>query len=92
MTISKERLESARTFVANVLAGQITPETEPMLFEEDIVLFNVRTLEKGDPTWVLTQLADPSHPLSGRVEVLNNLRDLFDAGYAILNPGASDLG
>jgi hypothetical protein len=87
MTIADEKLENARDLVTKLLAGQITPQSHPMLFEEDIVLFSVRTVEQGDPTWLLSQLANTAHPLSGRIEALNNLRDLYEAGYDILYPG-----
>lgn len=92
MTISQERLEDAYTLVTNLLTGQITPETAAILFEEDIVLFTVRTVEKEDPTWLLTQLADERYPFAGRMEVLNNLRDLHAIGYAILHPDRSNPG
>lgn len=88
--MTEERLKSARALVTDVLAGRITPESKPMLFEEDVVLFSVRTVEIEDPAWLLAQLADASYPLSGRIEVLNNLRDLRDAAYAILKRVAPD--
>lgn len=78
------RLENARALVADVFAGRITPGSKPMLFEEDVVLFSVRILEQYDPTWLLAELANPNHPISARIEVLRNLRDLHDAGCAIL--------
>jgi hypothetical protein len=85
------RLESARALVTDVLAGRITPESNRMLFDEDVVLFSVRIVEKDDPAWLLAQLANANYPLFGRIEVLNNVRDLYDAAYAILKRIAPDL-
>lgn len=89
--MTANRLESARALVTDVLAGRITPESNAMLFDEDVVLFSVRVVEKYDPSWLLAQLSDANHPLSGRIEVLNNLRDLHDAAHAILNRVDPDL-
>lgn len=89
--MSTARLESARALVTDVLAGRITPESDAMLFDEDVVLFSVRIVEKDDPAWLLAQLADANHSLCGRIEVLNNLRDLHDAAYAILKRVAPDV-
>jgi hypothetical protein len=89
--MTKNRLESARILVADVFAGRITPGSKPMLFEEDVVLFSVRIVEEYEPTWLLAELANPNHPISGRIEVLRNLRDLHDAGCAILKRVAPDV-
>ena len=84
MSVSSERLQVARTVVLDVLTGRSTPESDPMRFEDDAVLFSVRIVERADSAWLLAQLADPGNPLAGRVEVLHNLGDTFDEALMIL--------
>jgi hypothetical protein len=84
MTYSGERLEQARSLVRDVLAGGVTPETHPWVFDEDLLLFSVRGLEACDPVWLLAQLADTRHPFEGRATVLYDMRDHYERGLEIL--------
>jgi hypothetical protein len=62
-------LEPDRTLVLDVLAGAITPETHASVFDEDVLLFSVRRLERDEPTWLLAQLANQEFPFDGRAAV-----------------------
>jgi len=84
MSISIEDVDQARELVTRILSGELTYESEPDLFDEDVVLIHVRAVEAYDPRWLLDQLADERYPVSGRREVLYYMRDLRDEGIAAL--------
>lgn len=53
----EQRLANAKGIVAAVLAGQMTPETDPWAFEEDTVYLSIRLIELYDPDWLLRIMA-----------------------------------
>ncbi len=75
MTNDRVQLEPARALVRDVLAGGITPDTHPSVFDDDVLLFSVATVQRADPAWLLTQLADTRYPFAGRANVFYALRD-----------------
>lgn len=89
------RLEFCLRLVEQVLAGEVTGETDEMLFEEDVVLICVRIIEQQRPRWLREQFADGRLPVDGRLLVLRDTGDLFDEGLRLLraeDPGiAPDL-
>lgn len=48
--------EQEKKLVTQVLQGEISPESHPQLFDEDIVYFAIRTLENHELNWVHQQL------------------------------------
>jgi hypothetical protein len=84
MNQSRNKLEKASAIISAVLSEQITPEKNPMLFDEDVVMFSICLVEAENPTWLLAQIADPHYPLSGRLTVLNYLRNLYHDALVIL--------
>lgn len=74
----------ARDLVQQLLRAEVTQDSDPMLFDEDVVLFAVRYVEKHDPVWLLDRLKDSTLPIEGRVEVVRNLSGLTRQGLKCL--------
>ena len=69
----------ARAIVTKLLTGQLTPELDPMSFEEEIPLLAVGYLEERDSDWLMTQLASNDYPSAGKLEVAFHLSHSHDA-------------
>ncbi len=76
--------ERDRSFLLDVLAEAVTDESHPWAFDEDVVLFCVRRVERDDPRWLLDQLADRRHPFDGRAAVFAATRAVRAEALAIL--------
>ena len=77
-------LEQDRALVLDVLAGAITPESHPWVFDEDVLLFSVRRLERDDAGWLLARFADRVFPFDGRAAVFAQTRDVRDRALLML--------
>src|SRR5262249_21747689 len=66
MTNDSERIANSRAIASRVLSGEMTPESDPAAFDEDVVYFAVRTLEEHDSEWLLAEARDRRHPFAGR--------------------------
>lgn len=69
----KDRLEIAREMTTQVLKGDITYKTDHMIFDEDLLYFNVRLLEQHDPVWLQSQMAKPEYNEQSKQEVAINI-------------------
>jgi hypothetical protein len=69
----KDRLEIAREMIIKVLKGDITYETDRMVFDEDLLYLNVRLLEQHDFEWLQLELAKPEHNEQAKREVTINM-------------------
>lgn len=76
--------------VLDVLAGAITPETHASVFDEDVLLFSVRRLERDDPTWLLTQFANREFPFEGRAVVFADTLGVRERALVILREEQPD--
>ncbi len=73
MSASPERLASARQMVEAVLDGRITEETNPAVFADDLLYFNVRILETQEGEWLFTRLGESRWPQAHRRLVADHL-------------------
>lgn len=71
--VDAERLAAARRMVEQVLRGEVSPDTHPALFEEDVVYFNVNTVEQADVSWLMTQLGNAGFGREARLQVARNM-------------------
>lgn len=85
-----ETLTSARTFITRYLSGEVNENSHPEIFDDDILMFAVGTLDEGDPEWILRQLADQRWPVERRVEIFGPMRIHYAEGYKILQAEAPD--
>lgn len=76
--------------IRSVLAGHVTRDNSPWVFEEDELLFAVARLEKTDPAWLVAALTDRSHPLPGRRAVLAETCGVREQVLAALRPECAD--
>jgi hypothetical protein len=76
VTDERLRLQHARELVLDVLSGAISEESHPDLFDDDVVLFSVRLVEKRDPAWLRAQLANGAYPRAARIQVLGDTAEL----------------
>ncbi len=60
MTVSDE-IAGLRETVLRVLRGEVTEETHPAFFIDDIFFMNVRRLEDLDRDWLMAILRDRSY-------------------------------
>jgi hypothetical protein len=77
-----------RALLRDVLAGVVGEDTRRSVFEDDVLLFCVRRLERDDPSWLLAVLADPTLDPEPRIAVLACLRDLRAEAVAMLRNNA----
>lgn len=75
MTNDRMQLEPARALVREVLAGDLAPETHASVFDDDVLLLSVATVQRAEPAWLLAQLADTRYPFAGRANVFYALSD-----------------
>jgi hypothetical protein len=73
-----------RALVRDVLAGVVGEDTHRSVFEDDVLLFCVRRLERDDPAWLLAALAEPGLDPERRTAVLACLGDLRAEAVAML--------
>jgi hypothetical protein len=59
-------IERARETVLGVLRGDLTPDTHPGVFEDDILYFAVERLGRQDASWLETELLSSEHGLNER--------------------------
>lgn len=83
MTIPN-KLESSREVITEFLRGEVDPENEPEIFEDDILLLAVARLEEADPDWVLGQLSNRAWPVDLRAQILQLMVRRRPEGQAIL--------
>ncbi|WP_327100860.1 hypothetical protein OIE68_19925 [Nocardia vinacea] len=65
----QQRIIAAREIVTKYLHGEIDPERNPEIFDDDIVYFAVARLDHHDIDWLLAQLANPQWPQKIRAEI-----------------------
>jgi hypothetical protein len=63
---SEEYLQNAKAIILKVLSGDVTPETDRAMFQDDIVGFSVHKAQTSDIAWLLTELASPRNNLDGK--------------------------
>ena len=68
------RLANARALVREVLQGKQTDQSTPGLVADDVLSFQVATVEQGDPAWLEQQLSDPRFTKDLRLQVALQLR------------------
>ena len=74
MTIlSDDRRESSRQLILDVLAEKVTHGTDPVLFDEDVVMFAAQRLEKHDSHWLREQLGNENFSVRGRLQAITSL-------------------
>jgi hypothetical protein len=71
MTIDPERIAEYRGLVLRVLSTEMTPEIHRAEFEDDIVTFAAKFLEKHDRAWLLAEVRDRRHPFEGRRNLIS---------------------
>lgn len=54
-----------KELILSVLSGKVTPQTHAHLFDDDVVLFAVRQLEKEEPGWLVEQVKRPKSKAGG---------------------------
>jgi hypothetical protein len=69
----EDRLKIAREMIIKVLEKKVTYRSHPHVFDDDLLYFNVRIMEKFDPKWLQSQLARPEYDERARKEVLINM-------------------
>lgn len=89
MTIPN-KLESSREVITEFLRGEVDPENEPEIFEDDILLLAVARLEEADPDWVLGQLSNRAWPVDLRAQILQLMVRRRPEGQAILARAAPE--
>jgi hypothetical protein len=87
----QERIERARDILEKTLRGEITEETHPEIFDEDVFHFSVRIIERHDPTWLLEQIEDRRWPAAVRTLIVAWLGDLYSEAFEILRRELPDL-
>jgi hypothetical protein len=83
VSVDAARIAAGRELVLRVLRGEITEETHRALFDEDVVWFQVRILERHDLPWLLAQLQNTAFDRTCRELVLANLSQ--EAGNKVLS-------
>jgi hypothetical protein len=73
MSASAERLACARQMVDGVLEGRITQESDPAVFSDDLLYFNVRILESQEGDWLFARLAETRFAAQHRRLVADHL-------------------
>lgn len=54
--LGTDRVGAARDLVEDVLAGKVTRDTHPWVWEDDLLLFNVALLQRHDRDWLVDTL------------------------------------
>jgi hypothetical protein len=89
MTVPDE-LESSRSLITRFLRGEIDPEQEPAIFEDDVLMIAVHLLERADPDWILGQLSNREWPVDLRAQILGLMIRRYADGHAILSHQAPE--
>jgi hypothetical protein len=61
-----ETIERAKTLILRVLAGTVTPETDPAVFDDDLLYFGVAVVEQNDPDWIYGACANELYTIQAR--------------------------
>jgi len=83
MTIPN-KLDASRELVTAFLRGEVDPERNPSIFEDDVLMFAVARLDAADPDWILGQLSNQAWPVDLRAQILRLTRRHYPQGHAIL--------
>lgn len=75
MTVPQARLDAAKKLVDDVLAGRVTPATDPAVFDDDLLYIQVGMLEQLDADWLKGRLTDPAVAADARDRVVRCLSD-----------------
>ena len=81
--MSNNRLSHARKTIEDVLCGEITEQSHPWVFDDDLLHFNVQLLERQDWAWLQDRLADGSVPRGRRLTIASQLSP---AGQGVVRP------
>ena len=90
MTMPDE-LNPSRELITEFLRGEVDPEREPEIFEDDILLLAVERLDEADPDWILGQLSNRAWPVHLRAQILSLMVRHYPEGHAILGREAPEL-
>lgn len=71
--MAHERLEAARENVLKVLQGELTPDSHPAYFEDDLFYFDINVVEREDYDWLEGELSSETHTLERRLAVATQL-------------------
>ncbi|WP_433710602.1 hypothetical protein ACQP2U_30325 [Nocardia sp. CA-084685] len=82
------RLDAARDIVTDYLRGDIDPDRNPDMFDDDIVYFAIARLDRHDTNWLLAQVANPQWPHKIRADIAGMMPGHYAEGQAAL--GADD--
>ncbi|OIV38843.1 hypothetical protein BIV57_03640 [Mangrovactinospora gilvigrisea] len=63
---AEDRIAADRQVVTDHLEGRVTPETDPWIYDDDVLYFAALRLAKADRGWLEERAADPSRPASRR--------------------------
>jgi hypothetical protein len=77
-------VSDARALVEQLLAGEVTEENAPHLFEDDVLYLRVATLEKSDADWLLDRVRDRDVPLERRLSLVRQMSALHERAMAIV--------
>jgi hypothetical protein len=83
-------LESPRRLVTSFLRGEIDPEHQPAIFEDDVLMIAVHRLERADPDWILGELSNRVWPVDLRAQILGLMIRRYSDGHAILSREAPE--
>jgi hypothetical protein len=83
-TESDQRIAQAKHLVLSVLAGKITPESDPSTFEEDIVYICVQIAETHAPEWLLQAIAETDPSSAGIRHVLESMGPLRERAEGLI--------
>jgi hypothetical protein len=73
MTVPAERLQAARELVDNVIAGRVTPDSDPAVFNDDLLYMAVGMLEQLDQAWLYERFDDDDAAAERLTHVANCL-------------------
>jgi hypothetical protein len=77
-------MSEPRALVEQLLAGEITEESAPHIFEDDLLYLQVAALEKSDGEWLLARVMDRAVPLERRLTLVRQMSALHEQGMAKL--------
>ncbi|WP_327146869.1 hypothetical protein [Nocardia sp. NBC_01327] len=51
-----------RDLAIDFLSGHITPERDPIIFRDDVLILAIFRMDNRDPAWLFAQIANPRWP------------------------------
>ncbi|WP_433602247.1 hypothetical protein ACQPXH_11240 [Nocardia sp. CA-135953] len=83
----QRRIDAARDIVTDYLRGDIDPDRNPDMFDDDIVYFAVARLDRHDTDWLLARIADPQWPRAVRADIAGMMPGHYAEGETALRAG-----